>query len=427
MRLTDDLQTLYINIRIRPPNLRFLTTMVFNIYSLRILALFHLTLTGNLVLGQGTTLDSVTSSVQQSLAQAALAAILERGAPILGEDTGCDAASATCDWMAKIPDDTLLVHMSIPGTHDSSTWNYTQATQNALLGFTGTDIQAAEFFQCQDQSYFQMLNGGIRVFDLRIAWNPGNDTIGFYHSQALLAPTTRLEDVLFGFYYWLDAHPTEAVLLSINHESGTGTDYTTAFQEVLYGILNGELADKYWLQVNGTLGTLGEARGKLTLLQRYDWNLLPTTPEYSKRFGIHLDPEDWTDNDPNTTLVYNTVKGVEQIASSEDFYEMDGLPATAPASLNIQWKYNATIAHLREAINPAIHPDQLYITFASSEHDTAGETPRIMALGNGTDVPGVNQKILPFLQENSGKRFGIVMLDFFDNVAGVVEAIISGN
>ncbi|KAJ4474299.1 PLC-like phosphodiesterase [Lentinula aciculospora] len=367
-------------------------------------------------------------SVQQSLAQAALTEILQRGAPILGFDTGCDPAlNATCDWMAKIPDDTELVHMSIPGTHDSSTWNYTQATQNSLLGYTGP-IEPAEYFQCQEHSYFQMLEGGIRVFDLRVALNPGNGTIGFYHSQALLAPDTRLEDVLFGFYYWLDAHPTEAVFLSINYEGGTGTQDTLAFQEQLYDILSGDLATKYWVQVNGTLGTLGEARGKLTLLQRFDYSLLPNTSEYSKRFGIHLDPEDWHDNDPNITLVYNTVNGTEQIAYievSKDYYEMDGLPSSAGAAENIQWKYNATIAHLQDAINPDLHPDQLYITFASSEHDTNGETPRIMALGNGSDVPGVNQKILPWLQENKGKRFGIVMLDFFDSVPGVVEAIIN--
>lgn len=28
-----------------------------------------------------------------------------------------------------------------------------------------------------------MLNLGIRVFDLRFAYNPGNDTLGFHHSE----------------------------------------------------------------------------------------------------------------------------------------------------------------------------------------------------------------------------------------------------
>lgn len=30
-----------------------------------------------------------------------------------------------------------------------------------------------------------MLNDGIRVFDMRYAYNPGNDTIGFYHCESI--------------------------------------------------------------------------------------------------------------------------------------------------------------------------------------------------------------------------------------------------
>jgi len=43
------------------------------------------------------------------------------------------------------------------------------------------DIPPASVFQTQERSIFQSLNDGIRVFDLRIAYNPGNDTIGFHH------------------------------------------------------------------------------------------------------------------------------------------------------------------------------------------------------------------------------------------------------
>jgi 1-phosphatidylinositol phosphodiesterase len=31
-----------------------------------------------------------------------------------------------------------------------------------------------------------------------------------------------------------------------------------------------------------------------------------------------------------------------------------------------------------------------------------------MAMGNGTSTPGVNHKLLPFLQASKGKRVGIV-------------------
>lgn len=72
-------------------------------------------------------------------------------------------------------------------------------------------------------------------------------------AQALLSPTTTLEDVLFGLYSWLDNHPTEAVLVSMNHEGGTGTPDDAALQEHLYNIFNGDLAKRYWVQANGTV------------------------------------------------------------------------------------------------------------------------------------------------------------------------------
>ncbi|KAJ7611587.1 PLC-like phosphodiesterase [Roridomyces roridus] len=356
-------------------------------------------------------------TAQELLANDALAQILADGAPILGIDGGCDRSVNTCDWMRNFPDSTKLVHMNLPGTHDSATWNYTQATQDSLIRYTGTDLPPAEIFQCQDRSLFDALNLGIRVFDLRFAYNPGNDTLGFHHSQALLAPDTTVEDVWFGFYNWLDQHPTEAVLVSLNYEGGTGTPRDLKLEQHIYNIMTSPLAQRYWVQTSGSLGTLGEARGKLTFLQRYDYEFLPATE--SNRIGIQLSPEQWTDNTPIIQILYNAYDG-----PNCDYYEMDGLPIGSGYAENIQWKFNATTAHIENAT--LFNPDQLYISFASAEHDedVPPETPRIIALGNGTDTPGMNQKLLPWLQERKGKRFGIIMLDFFASVPGLVEAVI---
>ena len=59
-----------------------------------------------------------------------------------------------------------------------------------------------------------------------------------------------MEDLFFGFYSWLDNHPTEAVLVSINHDSETGTPEDSALYVKLYDILNTPLAQKYWVQTN---------------------------------------------------------------------------------------------------------------------------------------------------------------------------------
>jgi 1-phosphatidylinositol phosphodiesterase len=72
-----------------------------------------------------------------------------------------------------------------------------------------SDVPPAAIFQCQDKSLFDMLNLGIRVFDLRFAYvalknfeallrqfnlfksyNPGNDTLGFHHSKRIAPAST---------------------------------------------------------------------------------------------------------------------------------------------------------------------------------------------------------------------------------------------
>ena len=62
-----------------------------------------------------------------------------------------------------------------------------------------------------------------------------------------------MEDLFFGFFNWLDNHPTEAILVYINHESGTGTPEDSELYAKLYDILNTPLAQKYWVQSNGTV------------------------------------------------------------------------------------------------------------------------------------------------------------------------------
>ncbi|KAH8823136.1 hypothetical protein DL96DRAFT_1469596, partial [Flagelloscypha sp. PMI_526] len=47
------------------------------------------------------------------------------------------------------------------------------------------------------------------------------------HSVWLLAPTTTLDDVIFGFYSWLNKHPSEAFLVSIDREGGHVQDQSS--------------------------------------------------------------------------------------------------------------------------------------------------------------------------------------------------------
>jgi 1-phosphatidylinositol phosphodiesterase len=111
----------------------------------------------------------------------------------------------------------------------------------------------------------------------------------------------------------------------------------------------------------------------------------------------------------------------------EDFYNILS-PNGSSAALNIQWKLNATLSHLSKATLPQ-YKDSLFWSFASSEYDSdvPVSTPEIMALGNGTEYTpkgGVNQQLIPFFKNMTGKRLGIIMFDFYDQPSDLVQTFL---
>jgi 1-phosphatidylinositol phosphodiesterase len=230
---------------------------------------------------------------------------------------------------------------------------------------------------------------------------------------------------------WLDDHPSEAVFLSFKYEGNT-TPYGTDNAQVdlmFFNILNSTVARSYILQVHDEFGTLGQARGKITLLKRFDLSTLPAN--YAAALpGVHFSSSSWADNDPNITLVYNSAApNGTGTAYIEDFYDIS-VPSGSLASLAIQWKYNATSAHLNMAAS-TLHPNSLFWTFASGEDNLnlPADTPNIMAVGNGTastPAGGVNHQLVPLIQGfEKGTRLGIVMFDFFETPVGLVDALLA--
>lgn len=191
----------------------------------------------------------------------------------------------------------------------------------------------------------------------------------------------------------------------------------------LFNTLTSPAARNYFVQTKDQLGTLGQARGKITLLRRFDLDQLPSS--YTNALpGLHFSPSLWTDNGPDIALTYNTKQNLT--AYIEDYYQ-PLTPFGSNATENIQWKYNATTKNIIKATTE--HPDSLFWTWASSTNldNVPPEWPRNMALGNGTLTPdgGVNQLLVPFLKQQKGKRVGIVMFDFFDQPSKLIDVFLS--
>ena len=336
-------------------------------------------------------------------------------------------------WMSRHTDDTPLSLINIPGTHDSATWNYTQATQDALANVTaggGEPTYPPEVFRCQNASIVESLNAGVRFFDLRFALDPTGTKLVFWHSQALMSERATVGDVATAFYYWLDLHPSETVILSFQYESSTTVNATfdVAVQHMIFDILNSTTAAQYIDQTHDALPALGAARGKAVLFRRFDLDELPD--EYEAALpGLHLSPGSWGDNAKDTSLVYNAVLNLT--AYIEDYYEPDDLGDNSTAAENIAAKVNATTSHLQMAASDSPgHNQSLFITFASAEHNTAVPvpvTPHVMALGvdnSSTPLGGVNQQIAPLIEMLGGRRMGIVVVDFWDEPRDLVKSIL---
>ncbi|MBR3474532.1 MAG: phosphatidylinositol-specific phospholipase C domain-containing protein [Oscillospiraceae bacterium] len=164
------------------------------------------------------------------------------------------AIEGSADWMKELPDETPLNALALPGTHDS-------ATQYVQLGF---------FSKCQSKSIGEQLEAGYRYLDVRLAVSGDGMELmhGFTKCRSGPMPwnsTLTLDAVLEDCYAFLSAHPTETVVFAVKQEHGG--ESVKEFQT----ILNRYVQEKpeFWLQ-SDTIPALGEARGKLVLLRRYE-------------------------------------------------------------------------------------------------------------------------------------------------------------
>ncbi|KAJ7271269.1 PLC-like phosphodiesterase [Mycena rebaudengoi] len=359
------------------------------------------------------------SPLSQYLGEKTLSESLERAVAIFGRDEPLVPFS-TCDWMSRLSDSTKIVDLNLPGTHNSATWGYSDARQAELINCTGT-IHAPALHRCQERSMAQSLNDGIRVLDLRLGYNTASATIGFFHGPAMLASTTTLHDVLCGLYNWIFAHPTETVLVSVFQQLQNPVD-DRKFEEIIFDTLNNGLAKRFWLQYSGKLGTLGAARGKLILLQRFSYQFRspPSNP-----FGIHLDAEQWTPNGGDIKLIFNTEP--KRLAYIQDTFR-PLVPRNSGADANITSKFQVVTEYLEKAMHASLSAEvaaeALYVSFASAhaKNDEIPVTPDMIALGDTTK--GMNERLLPWLRQHKGKRFGVVLLDFYHSPPGLVQAII---
>src|SRR3954469_3963096 len=109
--------------------------------------------------------------------------------------------AAANNWMSSINDGALLSDLTIPGTHESATY-----------GLSGIG-------KCQNDNVTQQLNNGVRYLDLRCQYEGHSGATSLSMHHGILWCGMYLDDILSQIYTFLQANPSETVVVQIKEEN----------------------------------------------------------------------------------------------------------------------------------------------------------------------------------------------------------------
>jgi 1-phosphatidylinositol phosphodiesterase len=304
-------------------------------------------------------------------------------------------------WMRDIPDHARVTSLSIPGTHNS-------CSTGGILGFSKT----------QNLDLSEQLNAGIRFLDIRLSHYQNN--LFVHHDVVHMGKCYA--DVLTVCSTFLTLYPSETILMSIKdegrHDSVLGrfapsrvfgksrgdpmnwTIRSNSFEDAfkartweqvedpsLFYNLASPLPGDSLVNTNLTSKTtLGEVRGKIILLRRF---------EAGQDVGFDLTY--WLENMRFRSLT-NPAYAVE------DHWRDPGEDD----------KYQFAITHIGEAGRR--DPKDLYITFSSAVNLNAHSYSET-----------INPRLNDYLERSPKGRVGIIAMDYFEEPRELVSNVIRMN
>jgi 1-phosphatidylinositol phosphodiesterase len=315
-----------------------------------------------------------------------------------------DEPVAHTSWMRYVPDDTSVMALSIPGTHNS-------CSIHGVLGVGKT----------QDLDLPDQLNAGIRFLDIRFTHY--QDNLCVHHD--IICTERSYVNVLTTCFNFLRQHPSETILMSVDHESrfddtlgkfapsqivcrlpladtASCRKNSRSFEDT-FNAKTWECIEDIPLFYNFTATppdsnsvatspaltsktTLGDVRGKIVLLRRF---------EGSQEVGFDLSywPEDQCFRSP-TPPFYDV----------EDRYQNPGKDD----------KFDYVVDHIEKARHG--DPDELYITFSSA----VGLTARSYS-------NELNPRLNGYLAKSPPGRIGIIAMDYYQEPKELVTNVIKAN
>lgn len=161
------------------------------------------------------------------------------------------------NWMKDLSDSAKLTELSIPGTHDSGTCH------------TYGDIEPqTSFTACQQYYIREQLAAGARFFDIRMGIDGVSELDPYINHGGTVCETEngltlQLSQVISYFRRFLDANPSEFVIMLASHSGGDTKNQANSLHKYIE-----QYPDLFYIQADNTIPTVGELRGKIYLMHR---------------------------------------------------------------------------------------------------------------------------------------------------------------
>ena len=196
-----------------------------------------------------------------------------------------DLSKPLTDWLDMVRDETKVCKLSIPGTHDTMTgMGFYQPVLKYVFNMTAIS---------QVSNLEEQMNNGIRFFDIRPVVS--TDTIG---KKKILRLTHGISELDVTFEWTIDqlqnylkAHPSEFFIAKLQFDNGF-EDQKDLFS-LLSAVLNQSKYQGLFIEDWRPDITVGEMRGKILWLSRYDLRQMNAVFHYPIVYC------DWPDEDPD--------------------------------------------------------------------------------------------------------------------------------
>lgn len=307
-------------------------------------------------------------------------------------------------WMLYVPDDTPVLSLSIPGTHNS-------CCVHGVLGVGKT----------QELDLPDQFNAGIRFLDIRFTHY--QDNLCVHHD--VICTEKSYVNILTACLDFLGRYPSETILVSVSDESrvddvlgkfapsqvacklpiadtATPGKNTRSFEDT-FNAKTWECIESLPLFYNFIAAppgsnsvaaspeltsktTLGDVRGRIVLLRRFEGSQ-----------GVGFDLSYWPEDEcfRSATPPFYDV---------EDRYQNPG----------VDEKFNYVVDHLEKARSGDLN--ELYITFSSA----------VGLTGHGYSKK-INPRLNDYLACSRPGRIGIIVLDYFEEPPELVSNVIKSN